>query len=400
MIDTVYYFLDKAAEQLDIPKAKLEELKQANQEHSFKIELKSGKSFDAFRVQHSNKRGPCKGGIRFHKSVNLPEVQTLAALMSLKTAAAGLPLGGGKGGVAVDPRELNSDELEELSRAYVKGLHPHIGPDKDVPAPDVNTTAQIIDWMVDEYEKITGDQTRASFTGKSIGNGGSLGRDEATGRGGVYCLEELLKLEGKPNESITFAVQGFGNVGSYFATIAHERHPNWKLIATSDSEATIYSESGLDAKNLLKFKADKGRFKDYKKDEVRAQASEELVKSKVDVLVLAGLENAVNSDNQDEIQAKYIVEMANDPIDYRAHEHLIKKGLTILPDIIANAGGVIVSYLEWQQNLNGEHWPHEKVNSELEKIIKKSMDEVYDSAQKNGTDLKEAAYTIALKRLI
>src|SRR5579884_2215213 len=237
MLEDVHAFLQAAARALDIPPDVLAKLKQADAEYVFDIELASGKKFPAYRVQHNNRLGPYKGGIRFHPNVNLDEIRTLATLMSLKTAAVGLPLGGAKGGVAVNPRELDRAELEELSRKFVRVLQPHIGPDKDIPAPDVNTDATIMDWMADEYAHMTGDSSQASFTGKSLESGGSLGRDAATGRGGVLALAELLKLDGFKGDSLTYAVQGFGNVGSFFGTVAQTDHQGWRLVAASDSEA-------------------------------------------------------------------------------------------------------------------------------------------------------------------
>jgi glutamate dehydrogenase/leucine dehydrogenase len=347
-------------------------------------------------VQHNNKLGPYKGGIRYHENVTLEEVQTLATLMSLKTAAVGLPLGGGKGGITVNPRELSDDELEELSRKYARQLTPHIGPDKDVPAPDVNTNGRIIDWMVSEYEAITGDRNKASFTGKTIGNGGSLGRDAATGRGGVLALAELLTLEGKTGKPLTYAVQGYGNVGSFFASTAADMYPEWKLIAASDSEAAVYDENGLDARELQEFKESRGRFKDLGG---KILSNDELLALEVDVLVLAGLEDSVTAENVDTLHAKYVVEMANGPIMGKALDKLRESGVPVLPDVIANAGGVIVSYLEWRQNLDGEHWPVDKVNDELAKYIKPAVRATYEAAHEHDTDLKSAAFIMALKRL-
>jgi glutamate dehydrogenase/leucine dehydrogenase len=347
-------------------------------------------------VQHNNKLGPYKGGIRYHPNVSLEEVQTLATLMSLKTAAVGLPMGGGKGGVTVNPRDLSDDELEELSRKYARHLQPHIGPDKDVPAPDVNTNGQIIDWMVDEYETISGESNKASFTGKSLKNGGSLGRDAATGRGGVLALTELLKLEGNDGKAITYAVQGFGNVGSFFGTTAREMHENWKLIAASDSEVAVRDENGLDAKKLQVFKESRGRFKDYDATQL---TNDELLALDVDVLVLAGLEDSVTAENVSTIKARYVIEMANGPITDKAFDALRKKGVTILPDVIANSGGVIVSYLEWKQNLAGEHWTVDKVNGELAQYIEKAVRATYDVAKKHDTDFKSAAFMLAIGRL-
>jgi glutamate dehydrogenase/leucine dehydrogenase len=397
MLETAHAFIDRAAAKLDIPAEVVAKLKQADHEHKFEIKLDNGKSFQAYRVQHNNKLGPYKGGIRYHPNVTLEEVQTLATLMSLKTAAAGLPLGGGKGGITVDPRELDSSEVEELSRKYARHLQPHIGPAKDVPAPDVNTNAQIIDWMVDEYEAITGDTNKASFTGKSIAKGGSLGRDAATGRGGVFALAELLELEGNADKPITYAVQGFGNVGSFFATVAASDHPNWQLVAASDSEAAVYKADGLNARALQQFKDDRGRFKDYEGLDIIS--NDELLALDVDVLVLAGLEDSVTEKNVNTLHAKYVVELANGPVTDKAFDHLTDKDVTILPDVIANAGGVIVSYLEWRQNLDGEHWPEDKVNQELASYMKKAVKSTYDAAQQHDTDLKSAAFIIALQRL-
>jgi glutamate dehydrogenase/leucine dehydrogenase len=396
MLETAHAFIDRAAAKLDIPADVVAELKKPNHEHVFEVKLGSGKSFKAYRVQHNNKLGPYKGGIRYHPNVTLEEVQTLATLMSLKTAAVGLPLGGGKGGITVNPRELDDKELEELSRKYARHLQPHIGPDKDVPAPDVNTNGQIIDWMVSEYETITGDSNKASFTGKTIPNGGSLGRDAATGRGGVLALAELLELEGNSGKQITYAVQGYGNVGSFFASTAADMHPEWKLVAASDSEAAVYDEAGLDAKKLQIFKESRGRFKDYDGETIDNDA---LLALDVDVLVLAGLEDSVTADNVNTLHAKYVVELANGPVTDKAFDKLTASGVTILPDVVANAGGVIVSYLEWRQNLDGEHWSVDKVNDELAKYMKPAVKNMYEAANQHNTDLKSAAFIIALKRL-
>lgn len=398
MKETAHAHLHKAAKHLGTSKEALEKLKKADAEHVFDISLDSGKTFKAYRVQHSNKRGPYKGGIRFHKDVSLDEVQTLATLMSLKTAAVNIPMGGGKGGVAFDPRELSSEEVEEISRKYVQHLHEHIGPDQDIPAPDVNTNAQIVDWMVDEYEKITDDNSKASFTGKSILKGGSLGREAATGRGGVFALRELLKLE-HYDQPLTFAIQGFGNVGSFFGTVARELCPGWKLVAASDSEAAVYSAQGLNAATLQVFKSTRGRFKDFNSGDGQIISNDELVGLDVDVLVLAGLENSVTPKNMQNVRAKYIVEMANGPITNEAYDFLLSQEKVILPDIIANAGGVIVSYLEWLQNKSNEKWSEQEVNAKLEKYITGAVNETYEYARSNKISLNEAAFALAIRRL-
>ena len=263
MLQTTHKLIQDIGTKIGLTEGDIDKLIAIDKEHVFDIELKSGKSFKGYRVQHNNQRGPYKGGIRFHPEVDLDEVRALATLMSFKTAAVGLPLGGGKGGVAVNPRELSDEELEELSRKYAAYLEPHIGPDQDVPAPDVNTDGRVIDWMVDEYERLTGDTTKASFTGKKIENGGSEGREAATGHGGVIVLHELLKHLGKSDHDITVAVQGFGNVGSFFGTISEDEEPHWKLVAASDSGAAIVDTDGLRAKQLAEFKKQRGRFEDY-----------------------------------------------------------------------------------------------------------------------------------------
>lgn len=397
MLQTAHSLIWRAGKKLGLSDREIEELLKIDAEHEFKINLDSGKTFRAYRIQHKNKLGPYKGGIRFHPQVNLNEVRALATLMSLKTAAVGLPLGGGKGGVAVNPKELSKDELEELSRKYVQHLHPHIGPNKDVPAPDVNTNSTVIDWMVDEYEKLSGDKTKAAFTGKSTKAGGSLGRDAATGRGGVIALSELLKHVGKVDQKMTYAVQGYGNVGAYFAQIAQETQPIWQLIAASDSSATITNAKGLDAKKLAGFKKAGQRFCNYK--DAQVELSEDIVGLDVDILVLAALENAVTDKNMRAVKAKYIVEMANGPINEQAYNSLTAQGILVLPDIIANSGGVIVSYLEWLQNKNSEHWPEDRVNQRLEKYMKTAVDELYKTASAKKVSLKEAAFMMALKRL-
>ncbi|MGH7157157.1 MAG: Glu/Leu/Phe/Val family dehydrogenase, partial [Candidatus Saccharimonadales bacterium] len=271
-----------------------------------------------------------------------------------------------------------------------------IGPDKDVPAPDVNTNAQIIDWMVDEYEKLSGDKTKASFTGKSIKNGGSLGRDAATGRGGVIVLREILNKLSISGE-ITYALQGWGNVGSYFALIAEQEHPNWKLVAATDSSGGIYSTSGLSAKELDDYKKDGGKLADFKTGQ--KITNEELIGLDADVLVLAALEDSVNDKNVQLVKARFVLELANGPVSYEAYQHLTQKNVMDVPDILANSGGVIVSYLEWVQNKNGEHWPENKVNQELENYLAKATDKVYKRMQEQELSLKEAAFAEGISKL-
>jgi len=396
MLETAIALIKDTGKKLGLADKQIDELIATDAEHDFEIKLKSGKQLQAYRVQHSNKLGPYKGGIRFHPNVNIDEVQALATLMSFKTAVAGMPMGGGKGGVVVNPKELTEAELEELSRKYVRGLHQHIGPDKDVPAPDVNTNAKIIDWMVDEFEQLSGDKSKASFTGKSIAKGGSLGRDAATGRGGVIVLRELLNML-SINNPVTYALQGWGNVGSFFALVSEAEHENWKLVAATDSSGGVYSRDAYSAKDLNEYKKTGNKLADYKSGQ--KISNEGLIGLDVDILVLAALEDAVTDKNVGQIKAKIVLELANGPVTYDAYKRLGADGKIVVPDILANAGGVIVSYLEWLQNKNEEHWPEDRVNRELENHLVKATDQVYELSKKDSMTLTEAAFAVAIKRL-
>lgn len=400
MLKTAQELIQRAGKRLGLSEDDIEYLLKADAEHVFEIELSNGNRHKAFRIQHNNVLGPYKGGIRFHPEVSMEEVRALATLMSLKTAAIGLPLGGAKGGVAVNPKELSKVELEELSRKYVAGLYQHIGPDKDIPAPDVNTAAKVIDWMVDEYEKLTGDKSKASFTGKSLENGGSLGREAATGNGGVIVLREVLNLIGGAKPSITIAVQGFGNVGSYFGEIAEFEHPDWCLVAATDSSGGIFREAGLSARELDEYKKNGGKLAEHQIPHAKSVTNEELLKQEVDVLVLAALGDVVTEQNMTGVRAKYILELANGPVNDAAHDYLTQKGVVIIPDILANAGGVIVSYHEWQQNKNAEVWTEGRINQELERYLTTAVRQVMERARKDKASLKDAAITIAIERIL
>lgn len=399
MLETAHNLIRTVGKKLGLTPKQIDAIIEIDALHEFAITLNDGQTFPAYRAQHNNKRGPYKGGIRFHPGVNRDEVVALATLMSLKTAAVGLPLGGGKGGIQVDPKKLEPGQLEELSRAYVKGLQPHIGPDKDIPAPDVNTNAQVMDWMVSEYEAITGDTDKASFTGKSLENGGSKGRDAATGRGGVIALAELLKLVGEKKPQLTIGLQGFGNVGSFFASVAAKDHPSWLFTTVSDSGATLHNTAGLSMDEIAKFKSQRKAFRDYSDDGVAVTSADDIISADVDILVLAALDDAVNKTNAHQVKARYVVELANGPVNEAAYEIVTKAGTIILPDIIANAGGVIVSYLEWVQNKKNEHWEEASVNTQLYDYMRKAVAAVYDISQRESVPLKDAAFRLALKRL-
>ncbi len=399
MLETARATIREAAERLGYDEKTIEALLEAEAEHVFEVES-GGKKYPAYRVQHNSKRGPYKGGIRFHPAVTLDEVRALATLMSLKTAAVGLPLGGGKGGVAVDPRSLSPAEVEELARRYARHLAPHIGSGKDIPAPDVNTNAEIIDWMVDEYEKTIGTPDKGSFTGKSMANGGSEGREAATGRGGVISLIELLKHLSRAEKPLTVAVQGFGNVGYFFAEVLRQ-YPHIKLVAVSNSKGTWHRPEGINITKTL------GAASGLPRPEelvdlagVTPTAAEDIIGLKADILVLAALENAVTDDNVDRVQADVVVELANGPVTKTAAAKLHKRNVLILPDVVANAGGVIVSYLEWQQNLRGEHWSEAVVNQRLGELLIPATKEMIKRAEAEGTDYKTAAFELALMRIM
>lgn len=400
MLKTAHSAIKKAALNLDLTIEQLEKLIEVEAAHEFDIVLENGKSYKGFRMQHSSIRGPYKGGIRFHEEVDFDEVRALATLMSLKTALIDLPLGGGKGGVIVNPKDLTLKEVEELSRVYVQKLAEHIGPTKDIPAPDVNTNAQIMDWMVDEYSKITGDTTKASFTGKSIENGGSLGRDSATGQGGLYVLETVIDSMKRGNEDFTYAVQGFGNVGAFFAELIQDRFPKWKLVSVSDSSGGLLCPEGLDAHELAEFKKDGGKFSDYKADGITKINSEEIISADASILVLAALGGVVNVENSSSVRAEILMELSNGPVDSEAQLELAGRGVVVIPDILANAGGVVVSYFEWMQNMQNEHWSLAIVNGKLEDYMKKATQDVLKRAETEMLNLKDAAFLVAVERLV
>jgi glutamate dehydrogenase/leucine dehydrogenase len=358
------------------------------------------KIFKGFRSQHNDDRGPFKGGIRFHQQVSEEEVKALSMWMSWKCAIADIPYGGGKGGVIVDPGMLSKSELERLSRGFIKAIYRDIGPDVDVPAPDVNTTPEIMDWMVDEYSKLIGkkddEKEYAVITGKSVGKGGSLGRTEATGRGGVYVLGELVSREGMKASESTVAVQGFGNVGYYFALLAEEA--GFKVVAVSDSKGGIYKADGLDIKAVLDHKKSTGAVKDFAGS--KNISNEELLALDVNVLVPSALENAISKDNAEAIKAKYIVEMANGPVTPEADEILKGKNVMVVPDVLANSGGVTVSYFEWVQNKANENWTEDEVNKKLKMQIVSAFNQCYDGMKELSVDFRQGAYAVAVRKVL
>lgn len=408
MLETAQDLIKNTAQSVGIESSVIDQLIAPEMFHEFHfiVRMDDGtkKVFKGFRCQHNSALGPYKGGIRFHPGVSREEVQALATLMSIKCAVAGLPYGGGKGGVIVDPKKLSHDELARLSKAYAAKLSSFIGPNLDVPAPDVNTNATVMGWMLDEYEKIVGHKSPATFTGKPIARGGSLGRTEATGRGGVIVLKALLSAL-KNTKTPTIAIQGFGNVGYYFAKIAVEQ--GYKVVAVSDSKGAVYVPEGLDPEATMKCKEEKGSVAGcYCKGSVcdikfgKPISNEELLELDVDVLVPSALENVINEKNMKNIKAKVIVEMANGPLTEDAYEYLAKKGTVIVPDVLANAGGVSVSYLEWVQGKQGYWWSEEEVNKKLEEIMQRAFKEIWKRSESEKIPLKQAAFEVAIQRIV
>lgn len=394
MLESAQKMISKAAKHLGMKNSDLDKLLLSDEHHRVEFEA-AGEKFTGYRVQHNNSRGPYKGGIRFHHEVDNDEVQALATLMSMKTAAVDIPLGGAKGGVVIDPKKYNDVQLEAVSRGYVRALHNKIGPDIDIPAPDVNTNAQVIDWMVDEFENLTGDKTKASFTGKSLAGGGSQGREEATGRGGVIVLREVLKSQKINPKSVVVAVQGMGNVGYYFAKIAQEEL-GVNIVAVSNSRKTLLNSDGFDFTNVPYSRNVVESLEPQSDMDIGPEA---VLSEEVDILVCAALANAVTEKNYKDIHSRFVLELANGPVSHKAHEALTAEGVVIIPDIIANAGGVIVSYYEWLQNKSKEKWPIEKVRKSLDSVLTNASKNMINQSQSDKTSLKQAAFEIALKKL-
>jgi glutamate dehydrogenase/leucine dehydrogenase len=390
--------LERANSVKNFPEAFLEQIKKPQREVHINIPvvMDSGetKMFEGYRVEHNNARGPFKGGIRYHQDTDVYEVNALAFWMSLKCAVVDIPMGGGKGGITVNPKQLSKGELERLSRGWVSGMIPILGPEKDVPAPDVNTTPEIMSWMTDEYEKLTGDKRKATFTGKPLDNGGSEGRGPATGLGGFYVFSVLREQFNLP-ESSKIVIQGFGNVGGNAAEI-FEKHGH-KIIAVSDSKGAIYNENGISISDLNGFKEINGSIVGF--PDSKQITNEELLQLECDVLIPAALENQIREDNANQIKAKLILELANGPLTPEADEILFNRGIPVIPDILANSGGVTVSTFEWEQNLKNEHWSEEVVNTKLKEILDRETINIYNKAVESKTDMRRSAFILALERI-
>ncbi|MFV1964205.1 MAG: Glu/Leu/Phe/Val dehydrogenase [Pirellulaceae bacterium] len=400
--------LDAAIRFSDIDQEAVDKLKHTKQvlEVSIPVRMDDGslRIFTGYRVRHNDTRGPTKGGIRFHPQVNLAEVKALAFWMTFKCAVVGLPYGGGKGGVIVNPKDLSHLELERLSRGYIERIADFIGPETDIPAPDVYTNAMIMGWMMHEYSKIRRQRTPAVITGKPIPLGGSLGRDDATGRGGYYCIKELEQRRGWEPGDIRVAIQGFGNAGQHAARLLHA--DGYRIVAVSDSRGGIYKQEGFDIPSLIRVKNESRRLKAVycqgsvcEAVEADAISNEQLLELDVDLLIPAALENQITAENAERVQAPVIVELANGPTTSEGDEILKNKGTLVVPDILANAGGVTVSYFEWVQNKSGYYWKLKDVQKRLHEIMSREFNLIHKLMTTRQCDMRTAAYVVALDRI-
>lgn len=422
IFDSAIVQLKKAAKFVDLKPGFLDQLSAPERtiKVTFPLKRDSGEieMIKGYRVQYNNILGPYKGGLRFHTRVDMDEVSALGFWMMIKNAIVDVPFGGGKGGLEIDPKDLKEEELEKITREFTKRLFPNIGPKEDVPAPDINTNSKIMDWVADEYinqfrsenlkVKNDEDQLRAVVTGKSVENGGSLGREQATGLGGFFVLEKLVKRLNL-KKPLNVAIQGFGNVGSNFAEILFKN--GYKVIALSDVKGGIFDSKkiGFNVDLVKECRLEKGVLAGCycigsvcdiaRKYEDGIISNEELLQLPVDILIPAALEKVINKKNAKNIQAKIVFEMANGPTTYEADQILNKRGILVVPDVLANSGGVTVSYFEWYQNMHSEIWDLGLVNSKLKDKMEKAFEQVWKIHQERKVNLKTAAYILALKRL-
>ncbi|MCL4305937.1 Glu/Leu/Phe/Val dehydrogenase [bacterium] len=394
---------DEAAALLNLSKSQTAMIKQPRKciEVTLPIRMDDGRieTFTGFRVQHNIARGPAKGGIRYHPNVNLDEVKALAFWMTFKCAVANIPMGGGKGGIIVDPAQLSKGELERLSRRYFAELEDMFGPDRDVPAPDVNTNPQIMAWFMDTYSMHKHDTIGAVVTGKPIEIGGSRGRVMATSKGLLFALRRAVAGHSEKMEGLTVAVQGFGNVGGNAALLLHQ--DGCKVVAISDQYGAYHNPNGIDITEAMKYAEKHHGLKSFDSTKLAKKMAnpDDLLELDVDVLAPCALELVITKKNAARVKARYIAEGANGPLDSDADQVLNKKGTFIIPDILCNAGGVIVSYFEWVQNRMGYYWPLEQVNNELEVAMNSAFDAVYDTYLQHNCSMRVAAFMVAISRV-
>lgn len=401
--ENVVGIIERAAGILCCKKSDYEMLKYPEKELkvSLPIIMDNGsiKVFTGYRVQHSTVRGPGKGGLRYHQDVNGDEVRALAAWMTFKCAVVDIPYGGAKGGIVCNPFELSEGELMRLTRKFTKAIAPIIGPETDIPAPDVGSTPQIMGWIMDTYSSIVGYKARGVVTGKPINIGGSLGRNEATGRGVSFAVANIFKKLNKEQKGASVVIQGMGNVGSITAKLLYEA--GMKIIAVSDVSCGLYDENGLDIPYIIEYlkKDRKNLLKDINSN-AKVITNAELLELKTELLVPAALENQINASNAERINAQIIVEAANGPVSSEADEILERKGIPVVPDILANSGGVVVSYFEWVQNLQNYAWTEERVNNELKEKVDSAFEGVWTQSKEHSVTLRMGAYLIAVKRVV
>ena len=394
--------LDEAASRLGLKEADYITLRYPEREMivSIPVRMDNGemKVFEGYRVQHNSARGPYKGGIRFHQNADLDEVKALAAWMSFKCAIVNIPYGGAKGGIKVDPSKLSRDELIRLTRRYTTRILPIIGPDQDIPAPDVNTNGEVMGWIMDTYSMFKGHSVPGVVTGKPIEIGGSIGRTEATGRGVTIITRQCLEHLGMSYENSAYAIQGMGNVGGTAAQILYDK--GCKIVAVSDYSGGVYNENGLDIPAIRTYLSDRTKaLIDYVSDDVKHISNDEVITCCCDVLIPAALENQITGENAAGVQAKVIIEAANGPTTVEADKILEEKGIVVVPDILANAGGVVVSYFEWVQNIQSMAWDLDEVTRTLKKIMNKAYDEVDAMSRDNKVTMRMGAYMVAINRI-
>ena len=399
--DNFLSVLDKAAKAVGMKEEEYVLIKYPERELKVSVPVKmddgSVRVFEGYRVQHSTSRGPCKGGIRYHQSVNEDEVKALAAWMSFKCAVVNIPYGGAKGGIKVDPSTLSRGELERLTRRYTAMILPIIGPEKDIPAPDVGTNAQVMDWIMDTYSMMNGYTIPGVVTGKDLEVGGSLGRPEATGRGVMIITMEVLDKYKLAPSDVSIAVQGMGNVGSVAARLLFEK--GCKVVAVSDVSGGIRNVNGLNIPEICDFVKQRRLLKDYNAEGVEHIDNHALLTTKCDILIPAALENQITEEIAKELNCRLIIEAANGPTTVEADAVLEQRGIVVLPDILTNAGGVIVSYCEWVQNLQSLTWDENDVNATLFKVLTRALTDVYHTARDYKISYRLAAYAVAIERL-
>ena len=392
--------IDKAAKALGIDEATQQFLRTPQREYAFSLPVRmdSGKFkvFQGFRVQYNTARGPAKGGIRWHPEESLDTIRALSAWMTWKTAIVDLPLGGGKGGVICDPKNMSEGEKERLARAYIRAISREIGIKKDVPAPDVYTNGQIMAWMMDEYESISQEHHPGVITGKPLALGGSQGRDDATARGGVYAVREAAKVYGIKLQGETMVIQGFGNAGQ-FAALLGEKILGLKLIAVCDSKGGVYNQNGIDAAKLVAYKREHGSLTGF--PGAKELASNSVLEIECTVLFPSALENSINQTNADKVKCKISCELANGPTTPEGDVVLDKKGVIVIPDYLANAGGVTVSYFEQCQNAQNYYWMEEQVHERLDRKMTNAFKTVYEMSEKQKCSLRDAAYLVSISRV-